>query len=131
MDGKKERTFAYTCGDTQTGEGSFISAIKDQFVSMRGVNGRVNKLKTLDFSNIDCYVVDNSNADQMIQWAEKAKAENGLLVILFHGVGGGHSINVDLQKHNDFLKYLKDHEDEYWVTTLLDASKHSLQQLKK
>jgi peptidoglycan/xylan/chitin deacetylase (PgdA/CDA1 family) len=131
LDGKKERTFAYTCGDTQTGEGSFVNAIKDQFVSMRGVNGQMNKLATLDFSNIDCYVVDNSNADQLVQWAEEAKAENGLLVILFHGVGGGHSINVDLKKHNDFLKYLKKHQDDYWVTTLLEASKHSLQQLKK
>lgn len=128
LDGKKERTFAYTCGDTQTGEGSFIEAIRSQFVSMRGVRPQINKPETMDFTNIDCFVVDENNADQLIRWAEMAKEEQGLLVILFHGVGGGHSINVDLRVHNDFLKYLKKHEDDYWVTTLLEASQHSLTQ---
>lgn len=131
LDGKKERTFAYTCGDTDTGEGSFIDAIKNQFVSMRGVRGEVNKLETLDFTNLDCFVAVEENEDQLVRWAEKAKAENGLLVILFHGVGGGHDLNVKLKTHNDFLKYLKKHPDDYWVTTMLDASKHSLEQLRK
>jgi len=130
LDGKKERTFAYTCGDMETGSGSFVEAIKNQFVSMRGVSSRVNKLETLDLTNIDCFVVDNNNANQLVQWAEKAKEENGLLVVLFHGVGGGHSINTDRKKHNDFLKYLKDHPDDFWVTTMLEASKHSIQMRK-
>jgi sialate O-acetylesterase len=131
IDGKKERTFAYTCGDTQSGEGSFIEKIKGQFVSMRGVRGQINKLETLDLSNIDCFVIDNNNANQLVTWAEKAKDEHGMMVVLFHGVGGGHSINTDLKKHNDFLKYLKKHPDDFWVTTLLDASKHCIQQSKK
>ena len=131
LDGKKERTFAYTCGDTQTGEGSFVEAIRNQFISMRGVRGEINKLETLDFTNVDCFVADETNEGQLVRWAEKAKEENGLLVILFHGVGGGHAINVNLQTHNDFLKYLKNHPDDYWVTTLLEASKHSLQQLNE
>lgn len=130
LDGKKERTFAYTCGDTQTREGSFVDAIKSQFVSMRGVRGQINKIETVNLTDIDCFVVDNSNADQLIAWAEKAKAENGLLVILFHGVGGGHAIDVNLKKHNEFLRYLKNHQNEYWITTLLDASKHMLEQKK-
>jgi len=131
LDGKKERTFAYTCGDTETGEGSFIDKIKSQFVSMRGVQSRINKLETLDLTNLDCVAVDNSNAYQLVPWAEKAKEEHGLMVVLFHGVGGGHSINTDRKKHNDFLKYLKSHPDDFWVTTLLEASKHCIQQSKK
>lgn len=128
IDGKKERTFAYTCGDTDTGEGSFVDAIRNQFISMRGVKGELNKPGALNLANLNCYVVDDSNADQLITWAEKAKEENAFLVVLFHGVGGGHSINVDLQKHNAFLSYLKEHAPEFWVTTLLDASKYSVQQ---
>lgn len=124
LDGKKERTFAYTCGDTETGEGSFIDAIKDQFVAMRGVRSALNKIETLDLKNLNCYVVDNNNADQLITWAEQAKKENALLVILFHGVGGGHDINVDLKKHNDFLKYLKNNQDHFWVTTMLEAAEN-------
>jgi sialate O-acetylesterase len=131
LDRKNERTFAYTCGDTETGQGSFINAIKDQFVSMRGVRGQVNKIETLDLTNLDCYVIDDNNVDQLITWAENARKENGLMVVLFHGVGGGHNINVDLAKHNKFLAYLKEHQDEYWVTTLLDASKNCIQELEK
>jgi peptidoglycan/xylan/chitin deacetylase (PgdA/CDA1 family) len=130
LDGKKERTFAYTCGDTETGEGSFIEKIKNQFVSMRGVRGQINKLETLDLNNIDCFVIDNNNANQLVTWAEKAKEENGLMVVLFHGVGGGHSINTDRKKHSDFLKYLKKNEKDFWVTTMLDASKHAIQSKK-
>jgi sialate O-acetylesterase len=131
LDGKKERTFAYTCGDTETSEGSFVDKIKSQFVSMRGVRSNINKLETLDLTNLDCFAVDNSNADQLVTWAEKAKEEHGLMIVLFHGVGGGHSINTDRKKHNDFLNYLKNHPDDFWVTTLLEASKHCIQQSKK
>jgi sialate O-acetylesterase len=131
IDGKKQRTFAYTCGDMHTGEGSFVEAIKHQFVAMRGVDAKLNTLATLDLTNINCYVVDDTNVDQLITWAEKARDENALLVLLFHGVGGGHSINVDAQKHHDFLTYLKNHPDDYWVTTMLEASLHSMEQLKK
>ena len=130
LDGKKERTFAYTCGDTETGEGSFIDAIKKYFIAMRGVKGDINRLETLNLSNLNCYVVDNGNADQLISWAEKAKQENAWLVVLFHGVGGGHSINIDLKKHNNFLKFLHDHPEDYWVTTMIEASKHSIGQIK-
>ena len=131
LDGNKERTFAYTCGDTETGDGPFIDAIRKQFVAMRGVRPRLNKIETLDLTNLDCYAVDDSNAGQLISWAEKAREENALLIILFHGVGGGHSLNIDLKRHNAFLSYLKNNEDDYWVTTLLDASKHSIKQLEK
>nr|WP_246202943.1 polysaccharide deacetylase family protein [Fulvivirga lutimaris] len=125
LDGKRQRTFAYTCGDKETSEGSFIEAIKDDFVALRGVHADINSIDEMDFTNLNCYVVDNSNADQMIEWAEKAKKENALLVILFHGVGGGHPSTIDLDKHEAFLDYLKTNEKDFWVTTLLEASQHA------
>lgn len=131
LDGQKERTFAYTCGETQTGEGSFVDAIKDQFVAMRGVSSQLNLVETLDLTNLNCFVVDNSNADQLTYWAEQAKKENALLVVLFHGVGGGHSGNIDLNRHNDFLKYLKENKQDFWITTMREASKHYIQHRKK
>lgn len=127
VDGQKERTFAYTCGDTDVGNGSFIEAIGPMFVAMRGVRNEVNSPASLDFSNLNCFMVDEGNADHLINWAEKAANENAMLVVLFHGVGGGHNINVSLEQHNAFLDYLKDHQQDYWVTTLLDASKNALE----
>lgn len=125
LDGKTERTFAYTCGDTETSQGSFVEAIEDQFVALRGVHADVNRIGEMDYTSLNCYVVDNSNADQLVKWAEKAKAENALLVILYHGVSGGHPSTIDLDKHNAFLDYLKANEKDFWVTTLLEASKHT------
>ncbi len=102
-----------------------MEAIEDQFVALRGVHADVNRIENMDYTKLNCYVVDNSNADQLIKWAEKAKAENALLVILYHGVGGGHPSTIDLGKHNAFLDYLKTNEKDFWVTTLLEASKHA------
>lgn len=131
LDGKKTRTFAYPCGDMRTGEGSFVDAIHKQFVAMRGVSPRLNAIETIDLTNLNCYAVDDTNADQLISWAEKAREENAMLILLFHGVGGGHNLNVDLKKHNVFLSYLKDHQKDYWVPTLLDAAKHCMAQMEK
>jgi sialate O-acetylesterase len=127
LDGQRERTFAYTCGDMQTSEGSFVGAIRNQFIAMRGVNGALNKLESLDLTNVNCYVADESNADQFIAWADKAREEHALLVVLFHGVGGGHNINVDLKKHHALLKYLSAHPHDFWVTTMLDAAQHCIE----
>ena len=124
LDGKSERTFAYTCGDTETGEGSFKEAIKPQFVAMRGTRQQLNYPGKINLSEVDCMVIDNSNADKLIEWAEQAKKENALLVVLFHGVGGGHSINTDLDKHNAFLDYLKINKKDIWVTTMIEAAKY-------
>ena len=128
LDGKKERTFAYTCGDTEVGEGSFIEAIKGQFVALRGTVGLLNHQQDMDLTNVNCYVINNDNAGQLEEWAEKAKRENALMVVLFHGVGGGHNINTDLDKHNAFLDYLKKNESDFWVTTMLEAAQNSKEQ---
>ena len=49
---------------------------------------------------------------------------NSMLVFLFHGVGGEHSLNVSLPAHRELLEFLKKQEDKIWVTTLLDAAKY-------
>lgn len=124
LDGKTERTFAYPCGDTSTGDGSFVEVIKDRFIALRGVASRLNKVESVNLDDVYCVSADESSADQLISWAEKARAENALLVVLFHGVGGGHSINVPLEKHNEFLIYLQTHRENFWVATMAEAARH-------
>ncbi len=125
IDGIKERTFAFTCGESETGDGSFVESISEKFVAMRGVRSELNKHATMNYRNVNCYVVDNGNADKMYDWVQKAISENALLVILFHGVGGGHPSSIDLDKHNAFLRYLKENEEQLWVTTFIEAMKQS------
>ncbi|MBB4079592.1 sialate O-acetylesterase [Lewinella aquimaris] len=124
VDGKSERTFAYTCGDTQTSDGSFIGAIADDFAALRGVRGRLSTIDNVNLQNVDTYVVDGHSAEDMIGWVKQAERENALLVILFHGVGGGHGLNVSLDAHRELLDYLSHNADTLWVATMLEVAQH-------
>ena len=64
------------------------------------------------------------SGEQMIEWVKKAIETNSLLVILFHGVGGEHSLNVSLQAHRELLQYLKKNENDLMIGTMLDVAEH-------
>ena len=49
---------------------------------------------------------------------------NSLLVILFHGVGGGNTLNVSLPAHREFLQYLKKNEKDIWIAPMLDVAEY-------
>ena len=51
-------------------------------------------------------------------------AGNDLLVFLFHGVGGGHSINVSLDAHSKLLHFLKQNENNIWIASMVDVAEY-------
>ncbi|HET9746789.1 MAG TPA: polysaccharide deacetylase family protein [Chitinophagaceae bacterium] len=121
LDGKTRRTFAFTCGDMKIGDSLFINAMKDDFVAARAVRNEMHKINEIDLYNIDCYMVNNHSFEQMKEWVDKAVQTNSLLVILFHGVGGGNSLNVDVQAHRQLLQYLKKNEKDIRIATMLET----------
>ena len=125
VDGKKERTFAYTCGDmTVGGKNFFIDGLKNDLLGARAVRSEMHKMNDIDIYNIDAYMINGESGDQLISLVKQAVETNSLLVFLFHGVGGGHAINVSLEAHRQLLNYLKQHEDEVWTTTMVEAVKN-------
>jgi sialate O-acetylesterase len=124
IDGLKERSFAYTCGDINAGNDSFKALIGKEFTAARGVRSALNNIQTVDLSNIDSYMINGENGEYLISLVKKAMDGHALLVFLFHGVGGEHNLNVSLPAHRELLQFLKKQEDKIWVTTLLDAGKH-------
>jgi hypothetical protein len=74
--------------------------------------------------NIDCYAMNGQTADQMIALVKEAMKTHTLLVFLFHGVGGGHNINVGLREHSLLLHYLKDHEKDIWIAPMVDVAEY-------
>lgn len=124
LDGKTKRTFAFTCGDMKIGDSSFINGMKKDFVAARAVRNEMHKINEVDLYNVDCYMVNNNSFEEMKAWVDKAVQTNSLLVILFHGVGGGNSLNVSLQAHRQFLQYLKQHEKEIWVAPMIAVAGH-------
>ena len=122
LDGKTKRTFAFTCGDMKIGDSSFIDGMRNDFVAARAVRNEMHKINEIDLYNVDCYMVNNHSFEQMKEWVDNAMQTNSLLVILFHGVGGGNALDVSLQAHRDILKYIKQNEKNIWIAPMLDVA---------
>ncbi len=124
LDGNSKRTFAFTCGDMKIGDSSFINAMKDDFIAARAVRNQMHKINEVDLYNVDCYMVNGESGPQMIDWAKKAMETNSLLVILFHGVGGGNGLDVSIAAHREFLHFLKLNEKDIMIAPMVAAAEH-------
>lgn len=122
IDGKTARTFAYPCGDLQIGGVKFYDKLTDDFVAARGVTSGLQTPAQVDLTNINAYFINGQSGDYMIDLVKKAQQSHTLLVFLFHGVGGGHSLNVDLKAHRQLLRYLKAHEKDVWVAPMVEVA---------
>lgn len=124
IDGKTERTFAYPCGDLKIGDVYFYDQLKKDFAGARGVSPGLQAAADVKLDNIRCYMINGQSAEYMINLVKEAQKSHTLLVFLFHGVGGGHSLNVDLQAHSKLLHYLKGNQNDIWVTPMVDVAKY-------
>lgn len=121
IDGKKDRTFAYPCGDLTINDTLFYNYLKDDFVAARGA-ASYTSLMDVDITNIDASFEVESTAEQMIARVEEAEKNNSFIVFLFHGVGGEHSLNVDLEEHRKLLEYLKKRQKDIWVAPMAEVA---------
>lgn len=124
LDGKKERTFAYTCGDMKIGDISFIDSMRNDFIAARGVRSQMHPISQVDLYNTDCYAINGESGEQMIALVKKAMETHSLLIFLFHGVGGEHSINVELPEHWKLLQFLKENEKDIMIAPMIDVARH-------
>ena len=124
LDGKTKRTFAFTCGDMKIGDSSFINSMKNDFVAARAVRNEMHKINEVDLYNVDCYVVNNHSFEQMKEWVDKSVQTNSLLVILFHGVGGGNGLNVSIDNHRKILSYIKQQEKDIMIAPMIEVAEH-------
>jgi len=124
LDGKTKRTYAYPCGDLKIGNESIWDKIKDEFVAARGVNGEMPAIDSIKLSNVGSYMMVDQSGEAMIDLVKQAMKNNTLIVFLFHGVGGGHNINVSLQEHSKLLHFLKQNEKEIWIAPFIDVSEY-------
>ncbi len=124
IDGKEKQTFAYPCGDYLVKAESYVPSIRNEFVGARSASPDSTP-GTTDVFQIGAVIVDDSySALQLIDLVKKAIDSKSLLVLCFHGVGGEHSINISLEKHNELLRFLKQNEKEIWVAPLVEIAEH-------
>ncbi len=122
IDGKTNRTFAFPCGDLKIGDKYFYDDLKNDFAGARGVNAGLQTVKQVNLNNIDCFMINGQSAGYLINLVNQAMKSHTLLVFLFHGVGGGHNLNVSLDAHSKLLHYLKQHEKEIWIAPMVDIA---------
>lgn len=124
VDGCTQRSFAYTCGDKSVRDTSFVPLIKQWFVAARGVTARMETFGSIDLFDVGAYAINGQSGQQMVELVKTAQQKGQLLVLLFHGVGGEHAMNVSLEAHAQLLHYLKAHEADIWVTTFAEVGKY-------
>ena len=124
IDGKKKRTFAYPCGDIKAGDSSYVERMKEDFVAARGVIGKMQKIGDIDLYDIGSFMINGQTGSELIAMVQNAEHNDDLLVFLFHGVGGEHSINVSLDAHRQLLHFLKENEKDIWVAPLLEIAEY-------
>ncbi|UOQ51510.1 polysaccharide deacetylase family protein [Hymenobacter cellulosivorans] len=122
IDGKTARTFAYPCGDLTIGGVKFYDQLQNEFVAARGVTSGLQTPAQIDLTNIDAYMINGQSGDYLVDLVKQAQQSHTLLVFLFHGVGGGHGLNVDLKAHRQLLRYLKSQEKNIWVAPMVDVA---------
>ena len=122
IDGKTKRTFAYPCGDTKIHDTSYIDLLRNDFIGARGVRSEMLPIDKIDLYNIGCYGISGQSGEQLTDLVKRSMTTNTLLVFLFHGVGGEHSLNVSLDAHRQLLRFLKQNRKDIWITTMADAA---------
>lgn len=118
IDGRSKRTFAYPCGDMKIGDSVYLTSMRHEFTGARGVRNYFPEMGEVDLFDIGAYSVNGQSGQQLIEEVKKAMNRRGLLVFLFHGVGGEHSINVSLEAHRELIRFLKEHEREIWIAPM-------------
>jgi len=124
IDGKDKRSFAYPCGDMRVGDSLYFNRLRDDLTGARGVRAAMNTIDKVNTDNIDSYMISGHSAAYMIDLVKEAVKTESLLVFLFHGVGGGHNIDVALEEHNELIKYLADNEKDIWIPTMVEAAEY-------
>ncbi|MCW3785480.1 polysaccharide deacetylase family protein [Plebeiibacterium sediminum] len=122
IDGKQERTFAYPCGDAFIDTVNYYESLQNEFVGARGVKSGMQHINEVDLKDIQCYMMNGQTGAEMIDLVKQATKTHTLLVFLFHGVGGEHSLNVSLEAHQELIQYLAKQQKKIWVAPLAEVA---------
>ena len=125
VDGKTDRTYAYTCSDHLAGGDSFVDGLRPLFTAARtGGNVIVADMRTLDIHLVPSWGVVEVTGEEMIDYVNRAADAGTMAVFMFHGVGGGHNLNVSRQAHRELIEYLDEHRDRFWTDTFAAVMDH-------
>jgi len=121
IDGKKRRTYAYTCSDYEVSGTSYVEALDSIVTAARGEGPMPNNMQELNLYKMPSKNAAGMSGKEMIGYVEAARSKGTMAVFMFHGVGDGH-LSITMEAHNELLEYLNQHNDEYWVAPFLEIT---------
>lgn len=123
VDGKDERTYAYTCSDFMVNGQSFVDSIRHMFVSARSEGAIPESINDIDLHFVPSWGVIDPTGKELIEYVKRAQEKGTIAVFMFHSVGGGY-LNVSSEAHNELLAYLHSNKDEIWTDTFINIMKY-------
>lgn len=124
VDGKTERTYAYTCSDFRvSGGASYVDLTRELFAAARSDGPIPGSRDELDLHFMPSRMVVDLSGAELIHYVEEAREKGTIAILMFHSVGGGY-LNISGQAHRELLVYLKAREKDYWVATFMEVCRH-------
>jgi peptidoglycan/xylan/chitin deacetylase (PgdA/CDA1 family) len=117
-------TFAYPCGETRIGKApvSYEPLVDARFLAARGVEPRIADPSKDPLSLVPA--LDGAKpVAELLALVERAVAQGGWLVLLFHGVGGDH-LPVERAAHDGLLEHLARRAGTVWTDTFGAVAAH-------
>jgi peptidoglycan/xylan/chitin deacetylase (PgdA/CDA1 family) len=125
LDGQTQRTYAYPCGNKRIGDTLYSDFLHDDIIAARGISARGIDFNDYNLYDLGAFMYNNrTTVDMLISLIDKIIDRRQLIIFVFHGIGGGHDIDMGIKEHYQFLQYLKSREADVWITTLRDAVKY-------
>lgn len=120
IDGKEIHSFAYPCGEYKAGGIDYTDSLYQSGLSKYardGSGGVLSDLKDFRPMHIPCFGGHSGmTAEQYIAKINEAMDKHGMVVFIFHGVGGNY-LKIEADEHAKILDFLKAHKNEIWVDT--------------
>lgn len=125
------RSFAYTCGEDFVGPDrvSYRGVVGRHFRVARGVADRntIASPTSIDRLYVPSFgVPPETNAQTLIDYVEHAIGTGGWGVFCFHGIGGGHRLNVSRDAHQRLCEHIAKRSDVLWCDTFGNVAEHLL-----
>ena len=134
IDGKEQYAYAYPCGHSETAEGDYSIPMMEAGLANygrgAGIVGIVSDFQSLNLARVPTISTRAGwSGEKLISYVQDALDKNGMVVFIFHGVGGDY-MKVEAEAHQELVDFLANHS-EIWVGTFSEVLDYIAPQIKK